>query len=122
MHNADFNDLPFHIDDDRTSGAKRVTLRIPKDLSFFQGHFPGFPVLPGVIIIELSLFFANKLNAIGGTLLKSVSKTKFIHPVFPEEEVTIKLEHKAEGHYKASWEKPSGQALATIEFSLARVQ
>ena len=36
------------IPDDRIVALKNVTINEP----FFQGHFPGKPVMPGVLIIE----------------------------------------------------------------------
>jgi 3-hydroxyacyl-[acyl-carrier-protein] dehydratase len=33
---------------ERISGLKNVTMNEP----FFQGHFPGYPVMPGVLILE----------------------------------------------------------------------
>jgi len=34
--------------DERAVGIKNVTINEP----FFQGHFPGNPIMPGVLIIE----------------------------------------------------------------------
>jgi 3-hydroxyacyl-[acyl-carrier-protein] dehydratase len=36
------------VPDERIKGIKNVTVNEP----FFQGHFPGYPVMPGVLIIE----------------------------------------------------------------------
>ncbi|MEQ8927783.1 MAG: bifunctional UDP-3-O-[3-hydroxymyristoyl] N-acetylglucosamine deacetylase/3-hydroxyacyl-ACP dehydratase [Fulvivirga sp.] len=41
-------DKIIHLDDESVSGVKNVTLNEP----FFQGHFPGNPVMPGVLQIE----------------------------------------------------------------------
>ena len=42
-------DRIFDMDRDETAvGVKNVTINEP----FFQGHFPAFPVMPGVLIIE----------------------------------------------------------------------
>ena len=41
-------DKIIHLDETTVTGVKNVTMNEP----FFQGHFPGNPVLPGVIQIE----------------------------------------------------------------------
>lgn len=41
-------DKIFHLDDETVAGIKNVSMNEP----FFQGHFPGNPVMPGVLQIE----------------------------------------------------------------------
>ncbi|MBN2363277.1 3-hydroxyacyl-ACP dehydratase FabZ [candidate division WOR-3 bacterium] len=41
-------DRIIEISDDRVVGIKNVTMNEP----FFQGHFPGNPIMPGVLIVE----------------------------------------------------------------------
>jgi UDP-3-O-[3-hydroxymyristoyl] N-acetylglucosamine deacetylase/3-hydroxyacyl-[acyl-carrier-protein] dehydratase len=41
-------DKIFHLDENSVAGVKNVTVNEP----FFQGHFPGNPVMPGVLQIE----------------------------------------------------------------------
>ena len=41
-------DKIFHLDEEQVAGVKNVTFNEP----FFQGHFPGNPVMPGVLQIE----------------------------------------------------------------------
>ncbi|MCA3562567.1 MAG: 3-hydroxyacyl-ACP dehydratase FabZ [Aestuariivirga sp.] len=80
--------------------VKNVTMNEP----FFQGHFPGRPVMPGVLLIEAMAQTAGALvlNHLGdehaGKLVffMSIEKARFRKPVAPGDSVHIhvKLTHK----------------------------
>lgn len=79
----------------RISGLKNVTINEP----FFQGHFPGHPIMPGVLIIEA-------MAQVGGMLLMrtvtdpankvvylmSLDNVKFRRPVKPGDQLRFELE------------------------------
>ncbi len=120
MLTPEFSELPFTIIGHAPQCVSFINLQIPKDFSFFEGHFPGHPVLPGVIILELSLFFAKELTGLTSYILKSVKKTKFIRPIFPEAQILIKLESLSDHTYRVFWKSKTDTPYATLEFTLAR--
>ena len=78
------------------TGLKNVTINEP----FFQGHFPGRPVMPGVLILEgmaqvggIMAFYSNP-EAIGKKLLffAGIDKARFRRPVVPGDQLILKLQ------------------------------
>lgn len=77
-------------------GLKNVTINEP----FFQGHFPGRPVMPGVLILEgmaqvggIMAFYASPEN-IGNKLLffAGIDKARFRRPVVPGDQLIFTLD------------------------------
>lgn len=82
------------LDPDRIVGIKNVTVNEP----FFTGHFPDFPVMPGVMIIESMAQVAGVLvlSTIPDrhtklVLLASVDEAKFRKPVRPGDQLRIEM-------------------------------
>jgi beta-hydroxyacyl-ACP dehydratase FabZ len=80
--------------DSRIVGIKNVTADEP----FFQGHFPEFPVMPGVLIIEALAQTACilglkilKLEGQGSVLFTGIDGAKFRKPVIPGDQLRLEL-------------------------------
>lgn len=82
----------------RVVGIKNVTVNEP----FFQGHFPGHPVMPGVLIIEAMAqvggAFAMINDSIGTdrvTYFAGIDNARFRKPVVPGDVLRLELELQA---------------------------
>ena len=76
-------------------------VNVTKDSFFVQGHFPGQPVMPGVLIVEAFGQAAAALTAHGLdkstyenklVFLMNVEKARFRNPVIPNCKLELKIE------------------------------
>ena len=76
-------------------------VNVKKDSFFVQGHFPGQPVMPGVLIVEAFGQAAAALTAAGIdkteykdklVFLMSVEKARFRNPVIPDCKLELNIE------------------------------
>lgn len=67
---------------------------IPSDHPCLTGHFPGRPLVPGVVVLEqvLQAVAAEYGHAVGALRLPQV---KFMAPLLPDEQARIELEGQA---------------------------
>jgi beta-hydroxyacyl-ACP dehydratase FabZ len=79
----------------RIVGLKNVTINEP----FFQGHFPGVPVMPGVLVIEAMAQVAGIMTyaeepGINDKLIyfTGIENAKFRRPVIPGDQLRIEME------------------------------
>jgi beta-hydroxyacyl-ACP dehydratase FabZ len=89
-----FVDRILEVTDKSAVGIKNVTIDEP----FFQGHFPGHPIMPGVLIIEAmaqvggvaALTMKENLGKLAYFL--SINSAKFRKPVVPGDTVRLEVD------------------------------
>lgn len=88
-------DRVVHVEGNKKAiGVKNVTINEP----FFSGHYPGTPIMPGVLIVEAmaqlgGLLLSQTLEHTGKVaVLLSLDKVKLRHPVTPGDQLVLEAE------------------------------
>ena len=116
------------VDIKKLSSATAI-VNVKKDSFYVQGHFPGQPVMPGVLVVEAFGQAAAALTAHGIdpkeyanklVYLMSVDKARFRSPIIPDCELHLEIEairsHGRVWKYKGT-AKVDGKRMADAEWS-----
>jgi 3-hydroxyacyl-[acyl-carrier-protein] dehydratase len=78
-----------------------VAFFISADEQVFAGHYPGFPIFPGVCVVECvhrgSLATAPDEAVAAGLELEAVDSARFLGAVHPGDRITVELRWKRSG-------------------------
>jgi 3-hydroxymyristoyl/3-hydroxydecanoyl-(acyl carrier protein) dehydratase len=99
-------------------GALRARVDIPGDSVWFEGHFPGEPILPGVAQVMMAQEAIMKgFSPSGGSF--SMKRVKFNRVVRPDSSLDVFVEKKRESMYSFSLSQ-DGETVSSgfMEFDL----
>lgn len=105
--------------------------RIPEDSEFFKDHFPGFPVLPGVLALEMLKQTAERyLASLAGSegqhyFLKQIRATRFTKYLRPGDEWESRLTLTRNEGEETTWDAKlfyRGDAAVSAKLTLAKVK
>jgi 3-hydroxymyristoyl/3-hydroxydecanoyl-(acyl carrier protein) dehydratase len=65
-----------------------IELHVPADHPSFAGHFPGRPLVPGVLLLQLA---QRAIEAALGAPVQGLTATKFLSPVLPGQSLLLEF-------------------------------
>jgi beta-hydroxyacyl-ACP dehydratase FabZ len=108
-------DRVLEIEDSRIRAIKNVTI----NEQFFQGHFPGQPVMPGVLVVEglaqaAGYLLFSQIEDREGRLIyfTGIDNCRFRKPVVPGDQLVFEVEVVSK---RSSFAKIRGRALVDGE-------
>ncbi len=87
--------FPEVISSTQSGQTAELVLRIPATLSYLKGHFPGLPIVPGVVQLHWAVAYAKDFFDLSGIVLGG-SQIKFSQLMQPDHDVQLILEHSPE--------------------------
>lgn len=90
--------LPYVVSARVTGRRADLQLHVDADLGCFEGHFPGFPILPGVIQIDWAVACARDYLA-RLQPVKTLDRLKFTNPIQPGMKLELTLEMDESGNF-----------------------
>ena len=103
--------------------AAGATIRLLPDSPVYKGHFPGYPITPGVCLVEIALeLIAEMAGQVGhddSVQLVGAKNIKFTSPIIPAEGMELRFNLGGEGSERTV-EILSGETLcAKMSLSVA---
>jgi 3-hydroxymyristoyl/3-hydroxydecanoyl-(acyl carrier protein) dehydratase len=94
------NALPEVLARDASDKRLVLELHVAPDCLWFQGHFPGHPILPGVVQIGWAAWFGARWLGCD-TPPRSLSRIKFRRPIGPDSRLSLHLRRsRGKLHYE----------------------
>ncbi len=114
---------------ERGEGIIKTSLTLTGEEDFFKGHFPGNPIMPGVLLQEASFQSGALLMATmsgkGLGVVTKVSNAKFKNFVKPGDELIMEvtlIDQVSNAYYMKGRSSVNGKVVMAIEFSCALIE
>jgi 3-hydroxymyristoyl/3-hydroxydecanoyl-(acyl carrier protein) dehydratase len=82
------------------------------ELDYFQGHFPGNPILPAVAIVDVSIEILRRALGKQSLYVKTIKSSKFMEPVLPGTLIEIAFHESSPNEWFFEWKSFARLSLA----------
>jgi len=89
--------------------SAELSLWIPKDLDYFNGHFPNTPILAGVVQLHWAVEYAKEQFSLVNHNVQNLEVLKFKAVIVPGQNLSLKLTKKSPSKIIFSYFSDKGQ-------------
>ena len=113
--------LPVELSAQQQGATLTLRLRASADLFWFQGHFPGLPILPGVAQLDWVMHYGLTRLAPGKTFA-SIENIKFQQPVPPDAQLALQISwHETKSLLSFSYSLLCGESVSVASSGKIRL-
>jgi 3-hydroxymyristoyl/3-hydroxydecanoyl-(acyl carrier protein) dehydratase len=99
---------PLFVKKEIIDNGVKLTLKVQASLDYFKGHFPGTPILAGVVQLDWAVNFAyDHLNLLS-TTVKQVEVLKFKEMIHPDQIIDLSLIRKSDHKFLFQYQSEKG--------------
>lgn len=96
-----------------------VNFKVPRNLTYFNGHFPQFPVMPAVAQVDITCYFIQKYILKSETIhLKKIDSVRIKAATQPEQIIHLIINKLSETTFCTRWNTtdPEPKEIAELTF------
>ena len=101
-----------------SSDAAGAVIRLLPESPVYQGHFPGYPITPGVCLVEIALELLSE-QAGRPLRLTAAKNIKFTSPILPSETTDLRFDLGGEGEGRTVEVFAGGTLCTKMSFTVA---
>ena len=103
---------------EKNENQLELSLFIPENLYYFQGHFPEAAILPGVVLVDWVMSFLEQYFTVDKSTLVSLDALKFQQIIRPKSQVSLQITQVKSNKYAFVYRSVHGQyASGKVVFS-----
>ena len=100
-----------------SENSAAISWTVPSDLPYFDGHFPGKPVVPGIALIDAALY-AVQVKTQQKACLMGVKSAKFGDIIKPGTTLELRLQKKSENEWEIQFFKSEEKTEAIVKVQI----
>lgn len=103
---------------ENSNGEVQIIWVVPENLPYFEGHFPGNPVLPGVALLDLSQVVIRRTDSRLKGMFLTIKSAKFSEIVRPKDQLSLLLRRNQSNQWVIEFSNQNKVVVSKLVFEV----